>query len=92
MRKQVLNEISRLLDGKCNSCKERAERERTLGKLGHYAKMDAHCLHECPIGAQLKELGDKLGRGLSPAGTEPRRKRREWMTTGAEPEEEDALV
>jgi len=81
-RTSVVAEIGRILDTKCQGCNKALKVKRKYGDKPPYATEDQYCLHDCPIGARLQELGKQLGKGLSTATTEPRRRRREWMLGG----------
>lgn len=55
MSKEVRMEIYKILDRECGTC----NRKNTLG-LDAY-DFENYCLKECPVGAQLQALGEKIG-------------------------------
>lgn len=58
-RIQVLYRIDSLLIG-CGDCETRKQMNRDMKNL--YARMDGHCNKNCPVGADLQELGRQLCR------------------------------
>lgn len=55
-RKQVLMEVSDILDTYCNDCFVKSHFRKEYGK--NYAQ--SFCIHQCTVGEKLKEYGKKL--------------------------------
>lgn len=56
-RSDVLNQIDSILMTKCRKCKTRKELYKQNKSQTH---QDGHCIKQCPIGAELQELGKML--------------------------------
>ena len=56
-RLDVLNKINTILMTKCRKCKTRKELYK---QHKNQAIQDGHCIQQCPIGAELQELGKML--------------------------------
>jgi transposase len=57
-RLEVLRKLDDLTEQHCTNCEKRREIMRRLP--GHFAKIDSYCSNECPVGFELRQLGEKL--------------------------------
>lgn len=63
-RKEVLNEIDRILTQHCKSCVMRVkggynERSKKRKNVSQFS-VDVYCATDCPIGTELQKLGENL--------------------------------
>jgi len=63
-RAAILDQISELLDGKCNGCETYTAIEHE--HRDNYTTATQYCREVCEIGARLQELGRELDRTVRP--------------------------
>jgi len=58
LQRQIIIEISDILDNECSPCEKRLELNRLYGN--NYSQIDGHCNQTCPVGKVLQAWGRQL--------------------------------